>query len=614
LTEAILEPTIEELSNQGRAVFLGSRYRQAIAAGEPRRVSRVIIAGLTVLGLGLRLAVYAGRRPLWLDEASLALNIASRSPASLAGTLDYHQFAPMPFLWAEWLVTRSVGVSEYSLRAVPLAAGVLLLLVIWPVARQLLGELPAVVVTALASISLPLIYYSSEVKQYGVDACTTVVLLALVLSVVRHAESSKAWRRLLVGGMLGLWISQPSIFILAGSGAALIAEPRVRAAPRWRRDVALTLGVWSSAFFILYVLTYRQGTADPYLRQYWEGTFLLPGAPDIVHRVLRAARYTLVEPVFRPVSANWFAAAYALGGLFLVGLYAAVRRHGLSAALLLTVPYGAVGVASALGKYPIADRLLLFLSPLLFMVYGAAIGILVDQLPLRARRGATAIVVGLLFAWRARSVFEFTTHPPLISGDTRGVISQIEQGNQGEPVYLYVEGVPLWMFYTTDWHAPDRQRLRWAAHSQAAAQANQGKNGDGSSEDSLIRGFRGRREVIGLPSGVEALAGVAPEDLPAHPDSGWAQAEVRRILHAGVGRDAWLFVSSASDAELQALLAAVARRGGRIEWQRGNGTVAYRVRFRSAKDSVSTPHISRGPQGHSALPPLADVFRNHPGR
>lgn len=538
----------------------------------PESAYRVAAAALILLGSVLRVAAYAAGRPLWLDEASLSLNIASRSPVGLTGVLDYNQAAPIPFLWGEWLVTRLAGVTEYSLRALPLAAGILLLMAFWPVARWVLGQQEGIVATALASISLPLIYYSGEVKQYGLDALVTVLLLGLTVSVIRHARSAAAWRRLAVGGLLGLCISQPSIFVLAGVGTALVAEPRVRAAPYWKARVAVACGAWLSAFLLLYFVVYRQGLEDLYLRQYWEGTFLAPSAPNIVRRVLRAARYALVEPVFRPESPNWFAAGYILCALFAVGVYAAARRHGAAVALLLTVPYGALAAASALGKYPIAERLLLFLTPLLFIVYGAALVFLAKLLPRRARAAGFLALVPLLLAWRAESVLDFVAKPPMTSGDSRALISHVEHRNHGEPVYIYPEGVPLWIFYTTDWSTPDRGRLRWAARAQGSASEKWG------TQEHLLRDYRGRRELIGLPSGVEALADVDLETVPDKPEPGWADGEVSRLLRAVGSGGAWLFVASANDAELRELLAAVARMGWVVEYDLGqDGTRVYRL-------------------------------------
>jgi hypothetical protein len=60
-----------------------------------------------ILGLGLRLAQYAGRS-LWLDEALLALNIIHRPIGGLFRVLDYHQGAPLGFLLLEKMATKLV--------------------------------------------------------------------------------------------------------------------------------------------------------------------------------------------------------------------------------------------------------------------------------------------------------------------------------------------------------------------------------------------------------------------------------------------------------------------------------------------------------------------------
>src|SRR5688500_9732578 len=78
-------------------------------------------------------------RSLWTDEATLALNIATRPFGELLTPLDYHQTAPVGYLWAARAATGLFGVSEHSLRLVPLLAGCALLVVVWRLAEWLLG-------------------------------------------------------------------------------------------------------------------------------------------------------------------------------------------------------------------------------------------------------------------------------------------------------------------------------------------------------------------------------------------------------------------------------------------------------------------------------------------
>ena len=93
-------------------------------------------AALVAVGWVLRLVRYAHDRSLWGDEARLALNLRDRSFTGLVHPLAYIQAAPTGFLLAEKVVVRALGDSEYSLRLLPLAAGLASLAVFAALARM----------------------------------------------------------------------------------------------------------------------------------------------------------------------------------------------------------------------------------------------------------------------------------------------------------------------------------------------------------------------------------------------------------------------------------------------------------------------------------------------
>lgn len=121
-------------------------------------------------------------RPLWLDEALIALNILSRSPVDLSPLAD-SQIAPLGFLWSEWLVTRLAGTGELALRFIPLVASVIALLSFARLAGRLLDARLAMLATALAAVSPLLIYYSAEVKPYAFDWMFAVLLMLATLDI-----------------------------------------------------------------------------------------------------------------------------------------------------------------------------------------------------------------------------------------------------------------------------------------------------------------------------------------------------------------------------------------------------------------------------------------------
>ena len=143
----------------------------------------------------------------------MANNIRERSFAGLTRPLDWGQGAPIGFLWIEKSVVTLLGTSEFSLRLVPLIAGLLCLPLFYPVCRRLFGVLTANVGLSLFAVAESFIYYSSEVKQYSTDTLVALTLVFLCLEAVRSERT--VWLLVLgLCGSLGVFLSHSAIFVL----------------------------------------------------------------------------------------------------------------------------------------------------------------------------------------------------------------------------------------------------------------------------------------------------------------------------------------------------------------------------------------------------------------
>ena len=104
------DPTHARFGSQSASWLRHLTYERAVAA-------------ILVYGVAVRLVHYLAGRPLWRDEAALALNIVNRSFAGLIQPLDYNQAAPLGFLALEKATILVGGHSEYALRFWPLVFG-----------------------------------------------------------------------------------------------------------------------------------------------------------------------------------------------------------------------------------------------------------------------------------------------------------------------------------------------------------------------------------------------------------------------------------------------------------------------------------------------------------
>src|SRR5688500_16371480 len=404
-------------------------------------------------------------RSLWTDEATLALNIATRPFGELLTPLDYHQTAPVGYLWAARAATGLFGVSEHSLRLVPLLAGCTLLVVVWRLAERLLGPRGGLAALAITALAPSMIYYSAEAKPYMTDA---LVAAALVLAAVRVIEPAGRGRvALALLGAAAVWCSAPAVFVLAGIGAVLVAAAR-RSGSRARIGGVLAMGAaWAASFAAAWLTVYRPASRTGYMQEYWEAGFLSFASGDAASRSLKEAcrilwsffvapPSTLLAPRLELVLLA--GVALVLAGLMLAGSSEVRRQRGMADAWLLAAPALVVAAASLARLYPMSTRLLLFLFPAVAVL--AAAGLLRAARRLEApRRDAAlaAMTAGIALAgfggdprWTAGSVRW---------AETREIVEVLEGDRERSPVYINARAIAPYAFYSTDWRAPDLVRL-----------------------------------------------------------------------------------------------------------------------------------------------------------
>ena len=114
----------------------------------------------------------------------VAANFSRPLSHQLSG-LEYLQIAPPGFLLLARLSYLAFGAGDLALRLVPLLAGLVSLPVFYRLARRVLSPAGTTLASALFALSPYLIYYSTEVKQYGLDL---LVAMVLTLSTLRTIE------------------------------------------------------------------------------------------------------------------------------------------------------------------------------------------------------------------------------------------------------------------------------------------------------------------------------------------------------------------------------------------------------------------------------------------
>ncbi|MDX6407719.1 MAG: hypothetical protein QOE13_790, partial [Gaiellaceae bacterium] len=295
---------------------------------------------IVAIGVLIRLVRYAADRSLWLDEAYLALNLKGRSYGDLIGTLDFNQAAPPLFLFIEKAVMGVFGDSEYALRLFPFAAAIGSMVLAYPVARRYLSPRAVPVALLFFAVLEPFAFFGAEVKQYSSDILVTLVLLYLCARAVdAETRAFPRWiAAIAVAGIVGVSLSYPSAFVLAGVACAVLYSAimrRDRTSILW---VVTTFGLILVAFLVTFIVSIHKGRAVQ------ASAASISGDSRIVVKNLYLV---FTDPAGLPRTVVGLAAVVALLG------FVSILRRSRALALLFAGCLASVFVTGLAGEYPI---------------------------------------------------------------------------------------------------------------------------------------------------------------------------------------------------------------------------------------------------------------------
>jgi hypothetical protein len=484
---------------------------------------------LVAAGALFRVRWYFHWRSLWLDELFLAHSILHRGFGELLlKPLDYWQAAPVGFLALERLCVDLLGNGERALRLPSLLGGVASVPLFYLLARRLLslrGTLLALLM--FASIS-PLIHYSAEVKPYSTDVAFSLAIM--LCGVAAWEGPARNLFVLAVVGALGLLFSFPAAFVLGGTAIAVMAgrwsaakkegrTPAVAAAAVLPCVVVWAAVEWCNVHFFLRTLVY--GPVHQGLVRDW---MTLGGFPPWLPN--RAAHWVWVA--FHNVMASW--EAMYLGapdlGMFaaVIGGVALLMGRKRAVGLLIVTPLMLAVVGAFRRQYPLADRLALYMVPLLTILIAEGI----DQIWgcndwRRSMAGGLASIM-LISSPIAQSGYEFRW--PSGREETKQIYQWLErQWRQGDLLVLSHMAEQSYNYYAQQTGMAGLEELWLAPPEDAEARAH-------PLEASAQGGGKGAAGgyVVLLANHADNPA-LYLEDIDGllNPDPGWRWPPIKRL-------------------------------------------------------------------------------------
>jgi hypothetical protein len=248
--------------------------------------------------------------------------------------------------------------------------------------------------------------------------------------------------------MVAIWFSHPVAFVLGGIGTGLFLDALVKKDRRRVGACLVTIACWLASFGVCFLVCLKQLGNNQFLLGYWAGHFLPlpPTSPGDLMWLLDHFFGFLAYPGGlggTEVKVGGIAAALVLIGVI------AMWREEWPVVVALVGPALLTLLASGLGKYPFAGRLLLFLVPPMLLL--VARGAWAVASALRPNQPFAAVVLlGLLLVAPAVETYQTLRRPPRNEQIVPVLNDVRQQWQPGDKVYIYYGAVPAFTFYTRE--------------------------------------------------------------------------------------------------------------------------------------------------------------------
>jgi len=403
---------------------------------------------LLFFGVALVFYQYSYNRSLWLDEASLALNVMERDPIGLLRPMDYGQVAPILFLQLANAVTVFLGENEYALRLIPLLAYLAALLLFYKVLRQLVSNnLAFIAGLSLFVFNQHLIFFSSEFKQYMSDVLVTVLLLYLVIHDGRSPKLK--YGILVIAGAFSIFLSNISILLFTMVFPIFIMQAWLK---KDRLAFSYTLisgGILSLVFLLYYFVFIRNHPLQAYMLDYWtraNGFIPTDLSDPATLKYLRLEFSNLFTHVGFQGHLLWkqlTPVSVALTVILLLAfLWHSLRTR--SPLIMLIAPVFAHLILSYLKMYPNSTRLILYQFPLFMVMITLGLQVILNSLSVR--KWIPELVIYLLVI--SSGLATITTKIPMGREEIKKTIRFVEaQVKPQDTIYLYHGAKTAFTYY-----------------------------------------------------------------------------------------------------------------------------------------------------------------------
>jgi len=396
----------------------------------------LIFASIAIVAMSVivRIIMYINCRSFRWDEAALALSIVPRNWLELLTLpLAKDQSAPVLYVIAVKAIGSIFGYSEGSLRIFSFVAFIgLLICEVISLKKVFNFNNCKICFVVVMSALLPIYtWFSNELKPYMSDA---FFVLLIILLYFYYTQGKIKLPILTILYILILGFSSPAVFFIGGTLLFEFISTILNKNKKQMLYIAMS-GIVILVIFALYYHWWLQPASEA-MKTYWDNW---DRNVSITYRILH---------IFSTIDGSrgllvWFLVPFALLGIY--SLCKSKNKIAWSVVLSLSLAF----LASSIGKWPLANRLWLFLPAIVFIFTPIGIDIVLNKA--KNKKIMSAIEFSFLLAitlyWSV-CCLEHTKHRMYLSStEINPLISYVQENiKNDEKLYLHPTAVIVFRY------------------------------------------------------------------------------------------------------------------------------------------------------------------------
>ncbi len=417
-------------------------------------IKNFLIVFVIILGIYLRSVALFQANSIFLDEGLLIINFHEKNYWQMFLPLEHLQAAPPFFLILSKFMYQTFGINEVMLRFLPYIAGNFALIMFYFLSKKIFKTYLSVSTALLMfAINPQIISMSAYLKPYISDVMFSIITLLVAFNIDLEKITKKQVCILGLSAALGIWCSYTMLFVLVGLSFVYMCKIFSSSDQKLKQLFKIYITPLVISFLVYFTVNLFWVYINPQFHNFWSSNYSFSIKSIADYKALMAFLFQYCD-------------LRILTSLFILGAFVWFKECRFKFFLLIS-PIAICLLASYLNIYPFAQRLVLFIVPIMILFAAKSLDFISFK-----RKAYSAIVILsfilLLFPLCKSFCFEVVKNNISFefSNTREGYLALKKELKKDEIIYVYFYNFPSFKSYNYKFKLPENNIIYGKWHSK----------------------------------------------------------------------------------------------------------------------------------------------------